>query len=68
MNGDLIATMADAEGSSVTVRTRSSSVIGIETSDAATLVSVMLRREREKHGLSVGDEVRLERARTALRR
>jgi ribosome-binding protein aMBF1 (putative translation factor) len=55
MIGDLIATMADAEGSSVTVRPRSSSVIGIETSDVATLVAVMLRREREKHGLSAAD-------------
>jgi transcriptional regulator with XRE-family HTH domain len=55
MIADLIATMADKEGFSVDVYPSRSGVIGIETSDVAMLAAVMLRRQREKHGLSMAD-------------
>jgi len=52
MIADLVATMAERNGFSVNVRPGPSGVIVIETTDTATLVGVMLRRQRERHGLS----------------
>ena len=51
MIADLVETMADEEGVSVNVHPRANGLIAIESSNAA-LVAVVLRRQREKHGVS----------------
>lgn len=55
MIADLVATMADKPGFEVEVFPVSGSQFEIGTSDAAALVAVMLRRQREKHGLSLAE-------------
>ena len=55
MIADLVSTMADKPGFAVEVFPGSGSGFEIGTPDAAALVAVMLRRQREKHGLSLAD-------------
>jgi DNA-binding XRE family transcriptional regulator len=55
MVADLVATMADKSGFAVDVFHGAGSEFEIGTPDAAALVAVMLRRQREKHGLSLAD-------------
>ena len=52
MIADLVETMADEEGMSVDVHPGANGLLAIETSDAAALEAVVLRRQREKHGIS----------------
>lgn len=55
MIADLVVTMADKPGFAVDVFPGSGNVFEIGTPDAAALVAMMLRRQREKHGLSLAD-------------
>jgi DNA-binding XRE family transcriptional regulator len=55
MIADLVATMADKPGFAVEVFPGPGSQFEIGTPDAAALVAVMLRRQREKHGLSLAE-------------
>jgi hypothetical protein len=58
MIGDLVAAMVDKEGLEIEVfpGTRGTFEIGCE--DAAALVAIVLRRQREKHGLSLAQVAR----------
>jgi DNA-binding XRE family transcriptional regulator len=52
---DLVETMADKKGFHVDVFPGVGGAFEIGSDDAAALVAVMLRRQREKHGLSLAD-------------
>lgn len=58
MVADLVATMADKKGFEVRVYPGSKDAFEIGTPDAAALVAVMLRRQRDKHGLSLSEVAR----------
>ncbi len=53
MLADLVETMADKEGFHVRLYPTLRGAFEIASDDAATLVAIMLRRQREKHGLSL---------------
>ncbi len=53
MLADLIETMADKKGFRVRLYPTLRGAFEIGSDDAATLVAIMLRRQREKHGLSL---------------
>jgi DNA-binding XRE family transcriptional regulator len=56
---DLVVTMADRAGFSVKAFPGAGEELEIGTPDSAALVAVMLRRQREKHGLSLSEVARL---------
>jgi len=58
MIADLVETMADKRGFRVRVYPAPHGVFEIGSDDAAGLVAVMLRRQREKHGLSLAEVAR----------
>jgi DNA-binding XRE family transcriptional regulator len=70
MLGDLVETMADRKGFRVRLYPGLRGAFEIGSDDAATLVAVMLRRQREKHGLSLAAVARRlgARSRTAYAR
>jgi len=53
MLADLVETMAERKGFRVRLYPGLRGALEIGSDDAATLVAVMLRRQREKHGLSL---------------
>ena len=55
MMADLVETMADKKGFHVAIFPCARGTFEIGSDDAATLVAVMLRRQREKHGLSLSE-------------
>jgi DNA-binding XRE family transcriptional regulator len=55
MLADLVETMADRGGLVVQVYPGDGDELEIGTSDVAALVAVMLRRQRERHGLSLAE-------------
>jgi len=67
---DLVETMADKKGFRVRLYPAPHGALEIGSDDAATLVAVMLRRQREKHGLSLSAVARRlgARSRTAYAR
>lgn len=58
MIGDLVETMGDKKGFRVAVFPGGHGAFEIGSDDAATLVAVMLRRQREKHGVSLAEVAR----------
>jgi DNA-binding XRE family transcriptional regulator len=58
MVADLVTTMAGKSGFEVRVYPGRKGQFEIGTPDAAALVAVMLRRHREKHGLSLSEVAR----------
>jgi DNA-binding XRE family transcriptional regulator/predicted RNase H-like HicB family nuclease len=58
MLADLVETMADKAGFSAEAFPGEGEELELGTSDAATLVAVLLRRQREKHGLSLSEVAR----------
>jgi DNA-binding XRE family transcriptional regulator len=58
MIADLVETMADRKGLKIAVFPGPRGVSEIDSEDAATLVAVMLRRQREKHGVSLAEVAR----------
>ena len=58
MISDLVETMADRKGLKIAVFLGPRGVFEIDSEDAATLVAVMLRRQREKHGVSLAEVAR----------
>ena len=58
MLADLVETMAGAPGFTAEVFPGEGVELEIGTPDAAALVAVMLRRQREKHGLSLAEVAR----------
>ena len=52
---DLIETMADRGGFEVTVHVTGSHVFEIEVNDVGVLLALLLRRQREKSGLTLAD-------------
>lgn len=58
MLADLVETMADRGGLAVQVFPGHGDELEIGTSDVAALVAVMLRRQRERHGLSLAEVAR----------
>jgi DNA-binding XRE family transcriptional regulator len=58
MLADLVETMADREGFRVDVSRGAGTSLEVASNDPATLVSVLLRRQREKHGLSLTEVAR----------
>ncbi len=58
MVADLVATMSDKKGFEVRVYPGLKGRFEIGTPDAAALVAVMLRRQRDKHGLSLSEVAR----------
>jgi len=58
MIADLVETMADTRGFEVQVYPGSQGRFEIGTPDAAALVAVLLRRQREKRGLSLSEVAR----------
>lgn len=58
MLADLVETMADKRGLRVHVHPGPRGAFEIGSDDAAALVAVMLRRQREKHGLSLAGVAR----------
>ena len=55
MVADLVATMANKKGLRVDIFPGDRSAFEIGTGDVGALVAVMLRRQREKHGLSLSE-------------
>jgi transcriptional regulator with XRE-family HTH domain len=55
MMADLVETMAGRKGFRATVSLEAGGEIEVGTNDPAALVAVLLRRQREKHGLSLAD-------------
>ena len=55
---DLVVTMADKSGFRVRLYPGARGTLEIGSEDAASLVAVMLRRQREKHGLSLSTVAR----------
>jgi len=70
MLADLVETMADKARFEVEVFPGEGGELELATSDAAALVAVLLRRQREKHGLSLAEVARRlgARSRTAYAR
>ena len=58
MVADLVATMANKKGLRVDVFPGDRGAFEVGTEDVGTLVAVMLRRQREKHGLSLSEVAR----------
>jgi DNA-binding XRE family transcriptional regulator len=58
MMADLVETMADKKGLRVAIFPGARGAFEIGSDDAAALVAVMLRRQREKHGLSLSEVAR----------
>lgn len=58
MLADLVETMAGAPGFAAEVFPGEGEELELGTPDAAALVAVMLRRQREKHGLSLAEVAR----------
>ena len=58
MIADLVETMADRKGLKIAVFPGVRGVFEIGSEDAAALVAVMLRRQREKHGVSLAEVAR----------
>jgi transcriptional regulator with XRE-family HTH domain len=58
MLADLVETMADRDGFRATVTRGSENLLEVGSNDPAALASVLLRRQREKHGLSLADVAR----------
>ncbi len=58
MIADLVESMADKKGFNVDVFPGARGTFEIGCEDAASLVAVMLRRQREKHGLSLAEVAR----------
>jgi hypothetical protein len=58
MIGDLVETMADKKGFNVSVFPGARGSFELGSDDVATLVAVMLRRQREKHRLSLSEAAR----------
>lgn len=52
---DLLETMADAPGFEVHVFPQRGDRVEIGSTDVARLIALLLRRQREKHGLSLAD-------------
>jgi ribosome-binding protein aMBF1 (putative translation factor) len=52
---DAIESLADRPGLSVTVHATRGNDLEIEGDDTAVIVALLLRRQREKHGLSLAD-------------
>ena len=55
MMGDLVETMADKSGFKVRICRGKSEEFELDSNDTATLVSLLLRRLRQKSGLSLSD-------------
>jgi DNA-binding XRE family transcriptional regulator len=55
---DLVETMADRDGFRATVSRGAGPSIEMGSTDPAVLAAVLLRRQREKHGLSLADVAR----------
>jgi DNA-binding transcriptional regulator YiaG len=55
---DLVKTMADAPDLDVRVLAATGPTFELGASDSARLVALMLRRQREKHGLSLAEAAR----------
>jgi DNA-binding XRE family transcriptional regulator len=70
MLADLVVTMADTSGFALEVIPGVGGALEVATPDAAALVAVLLRRQREKHGLSLAEVARRlgARSRTAYAR
>lgn len=64
MLANLVDTMADKKGFRVRLYTGPRGTLEIGSDNAAALVAVMLRRQREKHGLSLSTVARRLRARS----
>ncbi len=58
MLADLVETMADRDGFRATVSRGAGPSIELGSTDPAVLAAVLLRRQREKHGLSLADVAR----------
>jgi len=58
MMADLVETMADKKGFRVAIFPGTDGAFEIGSDDAAALVAAMLRRQREKHGLSLSKVAR----------
>jgi len=58
MMADLVETMADKKGFLVDVFRGTRGAFEIGSDDAAAMVAVMLRRQREKHGVSLSEVAR----------
>lgn len=55
---DAIEALVNRTNFSVTVHAGRGNDVEIEASDTAALIALLLRRQREKHGLSLGDVAR----------
>jgi DNA-binding XRE family transcriptional regulator len=58
MAGDLVETLADADGFHAEARQVADERIEISCNDSRQLVALVLRRQRQKHGLSLADVAR----------
>jgi hypothetical protein len=58
MMADLVETMADKKGFRVAIFPGARGAFEIGSDDAAALVAAILRRQREKHGLSLSEVAR----------
>ena len=55
MAEDLIETMADARGFQVTAYPMGGEIFEIEANSVGTLIALLLRRQRERHGLTLNE-------------
>ena len=55
MAEDLIETMADVRGFQVTAFPRGGEIFEIEANQVGTLIALLLRRQRERHGLTLNE-------------
>jgi len=55
MAEDLIETMADAKGFRVTAYPSGGEIFEIEANSVGTLIALLLRRQRERHGLTLSE-------------
>ena len=55
MAEDLIETMADAKGFQVTAYPSGGEIFEIEANRVGTLIALLLRRQRERHGLTLNE-------------
>ena len=55
MAEDLIETMADAKGFKVTAFPVAGEIFEIESNRVGTLIALLLRRQRERHGLTLSE-------------
>ena len=58
MLADAIESLVNRRGFRVTVHARAAVDLEVEASDTAAIVALMLKRQREKHGLSLADVAR----------